>query len=96
MKAKRVGSIIPKRIRNCGNSYGLQYNHIYGRLNDQVLVWHRHTGKVVFIAAPVAPNLWQGFADHEAARHCERLNAEQIGRTDGRLPIDFASIDETP
>ena len=45
--------VIPKHLRNVGESFGLEYPYICRAL---YLVWDRHTGKIVHIEHSGNPN----------------------------------------
>lgn len=66
---------IPKKIRNVGASYGLEYPYIHRELH---VVWHRHTGKIAHIEHTGVP-----FRDESTcAKKCRELN----GLTDEHDP----------
>lgn len=44
----RVGQLIPEPFRNGGYSYGLKHPYIYNEVNGDYLVWHRHSGEVLY------------------------------------------------
>jgi hypothetical protein len=75
-------------ILNSGGSWGLKYPLIYGRINDQYVVWCRHCG-IVFHALPIH----LGMDETDASRRCRELNGLW---NDGIDPAVLAAIDETP
>jgi hypothetical protein len=73
-------------ILNSGGSFGLQYPLIYGRIDDQYVIWCRHCG-IVF------DTLFINDANCEfMAKCCRQLN----GLSDKADPEVLAAIDATP
>lgn len=67
----KIGDIVPKQFRNCGGSYGLEFLYIFGNVgNSQWIIWHRHTGEVVYIASGKYPNMYE----YECRDECQRRN----------------------
>jgi hypothetical protein len=67
---KKVGDIIPEHFRNCGASLGLQYSYIYAHDLQNWIIWHRHTGEIVYIEEE--PNLI--VAEYKCSDKCHELN----------------------
>lgn len=65
----KIGDIIPLEFRNVGYSAGLEYPYIY-YLFDQWIIWHRHTGKVVYIEK----SKWPALHQYRCADECQRRN----------------------
>jgi hypothetical protein len=83
--------VVPKQFRNNGYSSGLEYPFLYGenprrgtRGGGDFMVWHRHTGLIVFVtAAGENPCL----ARHDAGKEADRLNL-----LNGSKPFDYDSL----
>lgn len=84
---KRVGDTIKKKFRNNGYSLGLEYPYIYYKHGqNKWIVWHRHTGEVVFVSTD--KNVYAG--EKQASNECHRLNGLDPNQ------VDVAAIDATP
>ncbi len=87
MNVRRVGDVIKKRLRNNGYSLGLEFPYIYYKHGQsQWIVWHRHTGEVVYISP--SENIYE--AEKQASNECHRLNGLDPNH------VDVAAIDSTP
>lgn len=78
--------------RNHGYSLGLDYPYLYGKGLGRWLVWHRHTGIVVYIVPKINRQLWEGFEEQEAMDICYRLNG--LSKLPSAEMLD--AIDSTP
>jgi hypothetical protein len=68
--AYKIGDIVPSQFRNCGGSYGLEYPYIFANVAGQYIIWHRHSGEVVYIETSKFPALHQ----YRCAEECQRRN----------------------
>lgn len=85
---KKLGDIIPEHFRNCGGSLGLQYPYICAHDLEQWIIWHRHTGEVVYIETEPNPCLAESACDAK----CHELN----GLDPWPDAETIAAIDATP
>lgn len=76
-----IGDVILPHFRNNGYSSGLQYPYIYGNINGQWVIWHRHTGEVVYIETSKFPALHQ----YRVIEECDRRN--DIGKHDPAINV---------
>lgn len=79
---KKIGDIIPAQFRNNGYSAGLHYPYIYGKVvGDQWIIWHRHSGEVVYIEESKFP------ASHEYRVREESDRWNKIGPHDPAINV---------
>ena len=85
---KRVGDIVAEVFRNCGASWGLEYPYIHAHDLRNWIIWHRHTGEVVYVETETNPTVAKLLCE----KKCRALN----GLSDFVDPETLAEIDNTP